>query len=52
MVGRHVALYERIVRVFAEAGTALRPRQVCEAIEISTEAKFIEAMRPESVRPA
>ena len=48
--GRDMALYERISRVFAEAGTALRPRQVCEELGISTEAKFIEAMRPKLAR--
>jgi hypothetical protein len=48
--GRDVALYERIMKVFATAGTAPRPRQVCEALEFSTEAKFIEAMRPKLVR--
>ena len=35
-----------ITRVFAEAGAAMRPRQVCEALGISTEARFIEAVRP------
>jgi hypothetical protein len=49
-VGRDVALYERITRVFAEAGAALRPRQVCEALGMSTEARFIEAMRPKLAR--
>jgi hypothetical protein len=49
-VGRDVALYERITRIFAEAGGALRPRQVCEALGMSTEARFIEAMRPKLSR--
>jgi hypothetical protein len=48
--GRDVALYERITRIFAEAGAALRPRQVCEALGMSTEARFIEAMRPKLAR--
>jgi len=48
--GRDVALYERITRIFAEAGAALRPRQVCEALGMSTEARFIEAMRPKPAR--
>jgi hypothetical protein len=43
--GRDVALYERITRVFAEPGAAMCPRQVCEALGTSTEARFIEAMR-------
>jgi hypothetical protein len=50
--GRNVALYERITRIFAEAGGALRPRQVCEALGMSTEARFIEAMRPKLARLA
>jgi Transcriptional regulator, AbiEi antitoxin len=49
-VGRDAALYERITRIFAEAGGALRPRQVCEALGMSTEARFIEAMRPKLTR--
>jgi hypothetical protein len=49
-VGRDVALYERITRIFTEAGAALRPRQVCEALGMSTEARFIEAMRPKLSR--
>lgn len=49
-MGRDVALYERIARIFAEAGAALRPRQVCEALGMSTEARFIEAMRPKLTR--
>lgn len=49
-MGRDVALYERITRIFAEAGAALRPRQVCEALGMSTEARFIEAMRPKLAR--
>jgi hypothetical protein len=48
--GRDVALYERIAQVFAQAGTALRPRQVCEALGMSTQARFIEAMRPKLSR--
>lgn len=48
--GRDAALYERITRVFAEASTALRPRQVCEALGMATEARFIEAMRPKLAR--
>lgn len=48
--GRDVALYERITQIFAEAGVALRPRQVCEALGMSTEARFIEAMRPKLAR--
>ncbi len=49
-VGRDVALYDRITRIFAEAGAALRPRQVCEALGMSTEARYIEAMRPKLAR--
>lgn len=51
-VGRDVALYERITQVFAEAGAALRPRQVCEALGMPVEARFIEAMRPKLTRLA
>jgi hypothetical protein len=46
--GRNVALYERITRIFAEAGAALRSRQVCEALGMPVEAWFIEAMRPKN----
>lgn len=49
-VGRDVALYERITQVFTEAGAALRPRQVCEALGMPVEARFIEAMRPKLAR--
>jgi hypothetical protein len=49
-VGRDVALYERITRIFAEAGAAMRPRQVCEALGMPVEARFIEAMRPKLSR--
>ena len=48
--GRDVALYEQVTRIFVEAGAALRPRQVCEALGTSTEARFIEAMRPKLAR--
>jgi hypothetical protein len=48
--GRDAALYERITRVFSEAVGPLRPRQVCEALGMSTEARFIEAMRPKLSR--
>lgn len=51
-MGRDVALYERITRTFAEAGAAMRPRQVCEALGMSAEARFIEAMRPKLARLA
>jgi hypothetical protein len=48
--GRDVALYERITRIFAEASAALRPRQVCEALGMPTEARFIEVVRPKLSR--
>jgi hypothetical protein len=48
--GRDVALYERITGIFAEAGVELRPRQVCEALGMPVEARFIEAMRPKLAR--
>ncbi|MBR7836139.1 hypothetical protein KDL01_22875 [Actinospica durhamensis] len=47
---RDVALYERIAQVFAEAGAALRPRQVCEALGMPGEARYVEAMRPKLSR--
>lgn len=49
-VGRDVALYERITRIFAEAGAGLRPREVCEALGMPVGARFIEAMRPKLAR--
>ncbi|MGH2902049.1 MAG: hypothetical protein ACRDK7_00415 [Solirubrobacteraceae bacterium] len=49
-VGRDVALYERIAGVFAGAAGALHPRQVCEALGMPSEARYIEAMRPKLVR--
>jgi hypothetical protein len=49
-LGRDVALYERITRVFAAATGALRPRQVCEELGIAPEPRFIEAMRPKLAR--
>lgn len=49
-MGRDVALYERITHVFAQAGATLRPRQVCEALGMPTEARCIEAMRPKLAR--
>lgn len=49
-VGRDRALYERIAGVFAEAGGPLRPRQVCEALGMPAEARYVEAMRPKLVR--
>jgi hypothetical protein len=49
-VGRDRALYERITRVFARAGGTLRPRQVCEALGMPTEARYVEAMRPKLAR--
>jgi hypothetical protein len=51
-VGRDVALYERITQIFAEVGAALRPRQVCEALGLPVESRFIEAMRPKLARLA
>jgi hypothetical protein len=47
---RDVALYERITQAFAEAGGALRPRQVCEALGMPGEARYVEAMRPKLSR--
>lgn len=49
-LGRDVALYERITRVFAAASGAMRPRQVCEELGIAPEPRFIEAMRPKLAR--
>lgn len=48
--GRDVALYERIARVFARSAGLLRPRQVCEALGMGSEARFIEAVRPKLTR--
>jgi hypothetical protein len=48
--GRDVALYERIARVFARSTGPLRPCEVCEQLGMGSEARFIEAMRPNLVR--
>lgn len=50
VAGRDVALYERITRAFSGAVGPLRPRQVCEALGMPVEARFIEAMRPKLTR--
>jgi hypothetical protein len=41
-----VALYERITRVFAEAGAAMRPRHVCDALAMFTEARLYRGDGP------
>lgn len=44
--------YRRILVVFAQAGTPLRCKQVCEAVGVGTEASHVEAMRSKLKRLA
>lgn len=43
---RDTAVYERITQAFARAAGPLRVRDVCEALGLPGEPKFIEATRP------